>query len=66
MARDVVVVISNSRQRKLRELETGVRLLGIALDSLKSRESANCDIEVRTFEVADARGNITNLVTGLY
>lgn len=34
------------------------------LDSLKPRESTNCDLEVTIRKVEDAQSNTTNLVTG--
>lgn len=40
-------------------------LLGAELDSLKRRESTNYDLEVMTRKVADAQGDITDIVTGL-
>lgn len=43
-----------------------MRILGNELDFLKRRESPNCELEVMTRIVADAKSNITDTVTWLH
>lgn len=50
---------------EVRALEKRVQMLCGELDSLKRRKSTNCNLEVIAPKVADALGDITNLVTGL-
>lgn len=61
---DMAVLGFDGRLREVRDLEARVRMLCGELDSLKRHNSTSCDLEVSTRIIADAQGNITNLITG--
>lgn len=61
-ARDYEMSSATEQSRRLRKLEACISLLEDKLDSLKLKESTGCDMEVERCVVADANGNMTELV----
>lgn len=56
---------ANKRGREAKLLESRTRLLKDELYSLRRKESPGCDMKLVGRQVADARGEVNNLVHGL-
>lgn len=63
---DAAVSGSSGQLREVSAFEARVRMLCDELDSIKRRDSKNCNPEVFTREVADDKANIFGLATRLY
>lgn len=61
-----MVAAWDGRLRALRTLNAHVSILCYQLDLLKRRDSTNYELVVTIRRIADAQGDITNLVTGIY
>lgn len=65
-ARDVAILVFDDRLEDGKAPEARVCMLCGKLDSPKRRNATNCDLEFTICKVADAQGDITDLVMGLH
>lgn len=65
-ARGSAVAESSNREREVKASGAPERMLGEDLDFLKGREAENCGLELMIRKKADAKGDITNMVTELH